>query len=273
MKILIVDRDDVASKLIASRLALVGHEIYEEPLKDQVVERVKETRFDVIFMDPSPLNSARQHVLNIRRAIRYYPYAILLGEQANAQEAIQSGMNDFIVKPIDPNLLDEKLLNAQGLMSLVSRLSDESEDFPSAGGVIAKSAFNQLFLSALDRADRYGEKSFILFVGLCNFNDIYHKEGPSAAEYSIAQLCQNLLKLRRQSDIFGQTAKHEYAFLLQRPADEQEPIQAANRFADMLVDFDNVFTSGGMPFEISVKLIEVPSGQILVEHNVMPKSK
>lgn len=272
MKILIVDRDEVASRFIASKLEPIGHEIFEEPVKDNIVTRARETVFDIIFIDPSPLNSAHQNVLNIRRGLRYYPYIILVGENATKQEAIDSGVNDFLPKPVDPVLLDEKLFFAQDLMKLVKRLGDESEDSKSAGGIIAKSAFNQLFLSALDRSSRYGEKSFLLFISLSNYNDINHNEGVSAADFAVASMCQNLMTLRRQSDIVGQTGKNEYCLLIQRPNNDSEPVQAADRFADMILNFDNVHTATGVPFQVNVMLMEVPSGKIVVNHNVSPSA-
>ena len=67
------------------------------------------------------------------------------------------GCNDLLKKPVSGEKLIVKSENAERMVGLVERIGDDSEDFPSAGGVIAKSAFNQLFLSSIDRADRYGE--------------------------------------------------------------------------------------------------------------------
>lgn len=273
MKIMIVDRDEVASRLMASKLEAVGYQVLEEPSKENAKERAIEAIYDVIIMDPAPLTDVRQHVFNIRRAVRYRPYFILSCEDATYDMAIEAGMNHFLSKPVDSVLLDEKLYSAEELKRLLDRFADEAEDFPSGGGIIAKSAFNQLFLSAIDRADRYGEEAYVLFITLDNYNDIYHGEGPSSADNATAQLCSNVMAIRRQSDIVGQTGKNEYSLLLQRPNDKAEPKQAADRFADMVLDFPHVFTENGQPFEVSVRLMELPSGQISVNHRVVAKKK
>lgn len=272
MKILIVDRDDMTAQLIKSKLEPMGHQIFEETVKNNAVDRLNGEEFDIILLDPSPLTSARPVVLNIRRTVTNYPYIILLGQNATQEEAIKAGMNDYLAKPLDPSLLDQKMANAERLLALVERIGDDSEDFPSAGGVIAKSAFNQLFLSAMDRADRYGERTFVLFISMSNYQNIYDMDGPYAADYAVAKLSQYLVLLRRQSDIIGQTAKYEYALLLQRPVYETEPLEAASRFAESLAGFEDIVSTGSTPVEITVSLIDLPVGSTVAEHVVTPGS-
>lgn len=273
MKILIIDNDDVSAQLINARLEPMGHHIMVEKSKEAGVQLALENVYDLILFDPSPMNSAQSHVLNIRRSVRYYPYFLLLKEGANREQAVESSMNDFVDKPVDGVQLDEKIYHAEQLRKVLKQFGDGNEDFKSAGGVIAKSAFNQLFLSSLDRASRYGEKSYVLFIRLSNYKDTYHDEGPSSADNAVAALCKNLMELHRRSDVVGQTGKSEYCLLIQRPNDEQESIMAADRLTEKLLDFPNVFTEGGKPFNLHVRLMEIPTGKIIVEHNVTAKDK
>ena len=270
MKILIVDRDDLSAQLIKSKLEPMGHKVLQESAKNSAIERLASDPCDVIFLDPAPLTSARPAVLNIRRSTGDYPYVILMSSTATREEAIKAGTNDLLTKPLDGSILAEKMNNADRLLKLVKRIGDDSEDFPSAGGVIAKSAFNQLFLSGIDRADRYGESTFVLFISMSNYKEIYQMDGPYAADYAVAKLSQYLVLLRRQSDIIGQTAKYEYALLLQRPIYETEPVDAANRFAESLAGFGDIVSSGSTPVQITISLIDLPIGSKLVEHVITP---
>jgi len=273
MKILIIDHDDVSAQLINARLEPMGHNIMVEKSKEAGVKLALDNVYDLILFDPTPMNSAQSHVLNIRRSVRYYPYFLLFKEGADRAQAVESGMNDFVGKPVDGAELDEKIYHAEELGKVLKQFGDETEDFKSAGGVIAKSAFNQLFLSSLDRASRYGEVSYVLFIRLVNYNDIYHDEGPSSADNAVAALCKNLMTLYRRSDVVGQTAKSEYCLLIQRPNNEEEPVMAADRLTEQLVDFPNVFTEGDKPFNIHVRLMEIPTGKTIVEHDVVAKEK
>lgn len=268
MKILIIDRENITTQLMAPRLEPLGHKLTEEPVKNSAVERLAKENYDMIFIDPSPLTSARPLILNLRRAAGNYPYIVQTGQEGSTVEAIKSGANGFMAKPVDPEELDRHVDNAKYLTALIKRMGDDSEDFPSAGGIIAKSAFNQLFLSAIDRADRYGERTYIVFIGISNYRDIYEREGPYAADYSVAKLSQYLVRLRRQSDIIAQTGIQEYALLLQRPVYETEPREAANRFAEAVATFEDLYKTDGIKPQVSIILTDLPGGSRLSSYTI-----
>lgn len=272
MKVLAVDRDEMTLQMIKSKLEARGNKVFPETSKNNAIDRLANEQFDMIILDPAPLTSPRPVILNIRRSVGNYPYIFLLSDNATQEEAIKAGANDILNKPLDMDTFDHKIDNARFFSSLVARIGDDSEDFPSAGGVIAKSAFNQLFLSAIDRADRYGEHSYVLFISMSNYKEILDLDGPYAAEYAVAKLSQYLVRLRRQSDIIGQTAKYEYALLLQRPLYETEPVEAANRFAEALSKYDGMSAGGPQDVEVTVSLIEIPVGRKVKEHTIVPGS-
>ncbi len=270
MKILVVDQDKLVTQLLRSKLEPVGHQIVEEPVKNNAVEKLANDDFDIVMLDPAPLTTPRPLILSMRRSVANYPYILISSETIPRSEAVQAGANDLLSKPIDPEAVFNSIDNAKRLIKVVQNLSDDSEDFPSAGGVIAKSAFNQLFLSAMDRADRYGEQTYILRIALSNHTEIASTDGIYAAEFAVAKLCQYLVLLRRQSDIIGQTGKNEYSLLLQRPEQASEPADAANRFAQQLSQYKDIDASGRVPVEITVSLLDVPSGEMRIEHVFKP---
>ncbi|MCB9983773.1 MAG: response regulator transcription factor [Rhodospirillales bacterium] len=270
MKILVVDQDSMSAQLIRSKLEAQGHQVVEEKVKNNAVDRMAGDDFDVVLLDPSPLTNPRPLILNARRVVKNYPYIVIMSQSLSEEEALKSGVNEMLAKPIDPEALQKKIANARRLIDVVRRIGDESEDFPSAGGVIAKSAFNQLFLSAIDRADRYGERTYILQISLSNYRQLLEGSGPYAAEFAVAKLCQYLVLLRRQSDVIGQTGKNEYSLLLQRPVYETEPLEAANRFAQELGALKDIDSGRAEPAEITVSLLAVPSGAQMVEHVFKP---
>jgi CheY-like chemotaxis protein len=252
--------------MLRSKLEALGHQVSEEAVKNTAVERMTGEVFDVVFLDPSPLTSSRPIVLNIRRTMKTYPYIFLMSDSITKEEALKAGVNDLYPKPLDNSVLEQRMGSAGRLTDLVAHMGDDSEDFPSAGGVIAKSAINQLFLSAIDRADRYGERTYLLQISISNYKNIRDMDGPYAADYAVAKLCQYLVLLRRQSDIIGQTRKYEYTLMLQRPIYETEPVEAANRFAESLSKLEDIVSSGSAPVEISVTLLDVPTGSQIVKH-------
>jgi len=270
MQIMIIDHEEATAQMLMSKLHSHGHPVSIETNKDNAVQRAIAEKTEMFLVDPSPLSSARQFILNMRRHLPNYPYVFAFSGDISFDDAIKSGANDLFAKPLDLESIPEKLRNAEYLVELVNRIGDDSEDFPSAGGVIAKSAFNQLFLSSLERADRYAERTYVLFISVSNYQEILEMDGAYAADYAVAKLSQYLVRLRRQSDIIGQTAKYEYALLLQRPIYETEPVEAANRFAESLSQCSDIVSSGLTPVEITVSLSELPVGKIVKRHVLTP---
>ncbi|MCB1651717.1 MAG: response regulator [Alphaproteobacteria bacterium] len=270
MKILIVDNEALTAQLIQSRMEPLGHQVTAEPSKNKAADRVKSGEYGIILLDPSPLTSPRPLIADIRRQAGNYPYIVILSETIEEEVATQLGGNDLLKKPIDLEKLDEKVENAKHFAKLVKRITDDSEDFPSAGGIIAKSAFNQLFLSAIDRADRYGENTYLLFISLENYNEIYTANGPYAADYAVAKLSQFLVKIRRQSDIIGQTANNEYCLLLQRPLYETEPMEATQRFMEAIMGFEGFASLEAESIRIRTTLTQIPLGRRLIDQIFEP---
>lgn len=266
MKILVIDRDTLSTQLIRSRLEALGHRVVEETVKNEALTRLEREAFDAVFIDPAPLNNARPLVLGVRRSAKSYLYTVLMSHDMAQEEAIRSGANDMLSKPLDAAHMEDMIGNVERLTGLIRRIGDESEDFPSAGGVIAKSAFNQLFLACIDRADRYGERSFLVFISVANYKEIVANEGAYSADYASAKLSQYLVRLRRQSDLIAQTGKGEFCLMLQRPVYETEPMEAAARFAEALGRLDDICATDTTHVQVAVRLVTLPVGELMAEH-------
>ena len=278
MKILILDRDQLASQMISSRLKddeTLGEDIHidEEMVKGDAMEKVTSEGYDIVMVDPAPLNDAKAIVMNIRRVARKYPYVIIMGEDLQIEDVNKVGANNFVNKPLDAQDLKQKIIQARALQEFGGRLSDSSEDFPSAGGVISKSAFNQLYLSAVDRGWRYVESAHILSFTFENYDEILKMDGPHHANYSISKLAQHLTKLRRQSDVIGQTGANEYSLLLQRTDKENEAVDAAKRFTANIEEINDFLPEEGNAIRLRITLMKLPTGhdsfnEVIIKSNV-----
>ncbi len=273
MKILIIDRDEMFSNLLAGKIRAAGHEVIVKSIKNDAIEALETSDIDAIYFDPSPLNDPKALLLQIRRMVRNYPYTIIMAPEMTTELANQSGCNDGLAKPLDPQALTISLENAERMTTLIRSIGDESTDFPSGGGVISKSAFNQLFLSAVDRVSRYSELAHVLFISIENYEDIKLDDGKYAADYAVSKLAQNLVRLRRQSDVLGQTAINEYAILLQRPLSSTESPDAAKRFASNLEDQHDITSNGITDLLIKVNLVHLPNGNLDFTHTSRIKAQ
>ncbi len=271
MKSLIIDRDSLSVQLLKSKLEELGHKVFDEQVKNDALPLIKEHRPDIIFFDHLPLPDPQPLLLEIKRTAVKVPYLVLLSQNTSKADAIKAGCNDLLQKPISGDAVREVADNGLRLSRLIDAMGDEREDFPSAGGVIAKSAFNQLFRAAIDRACRYAELSYVVMITVENYDDIKIDYGAYASDYAVSKMAYHLAQLRRQSDIIGQTGKNQYALLLQRPLDEIEPVDAASRFASGLNALDDIAPPKCSSVQISVKLIHLPTGTLTAEHQIEAK--
>ena len=268
MKVLIIDRDDLSGPRIKEKIEALGHQVDLEPVKNNAVDLASREDYRLVFLDPAPLSNARPLILSLRRALRNYSYLVLTSSENDFTDFAQTGANAFLQKPFADEALSDVTESGVRLINILEGLGDDSLDFPSAGGVIAKSAFNQLFLSGIDRADRYNEQTFVVFITVDNYFDMLEKDGPYHADYAVATVSQHLSQIRRQSDIVGQVGKNEYGLLLQRPQYETEPVDAANRFAEELSKLESIKKSVESDPEIRIRLIELPTAKLIADHHI-----
>ena len=268
MKILIVDRDEMTANMIKSRIEPLGHTVSIHTEKGESLDNIVSQGWDVISMDPAPVINIKPMAMNIRRNVRRNVHLVLLSDSLNMEEAVNGGFNEILSKPINPTVIEGIIERAEYMNNLMRHLSNDDIDFPSAGGVIAKSAYNQLFLSCIDRAGRYGETAHTILISFENYNTIAANDGTYDAEMIAAKLAQHLVRIRRQSDIIAQIRSNEYALLLLRPLNESEPTEAANRFAEYLSKCTDLPTTPYMDIEIGIRLLSLPQGEKIIEHKV-----
>jgi CheY-like chemotaxis protein len=270
-RVLLIDPDMAHGQLLAGHLANLPAIVQVANNRTEATAMMAQERFSVVMVDPSPMRDLHNLVLSLRQKIPTYAYiALMLADESVLEglDSLRTGANIVVRKPVGKLLGLQILEQAVMVGDILARLNDPSTDYPSTRGIIAKSAFCQLFTASLDRADRYGEEAHVLFIKLLNYNQIKVMVDEYHAGIAAATLAQQLSRLRRQSDILAQTGDHEYALLLQRPAYSNEPAEAALRFADALSNNPVLASSAGMPLDIEIKMIELPSGALSAHHEI-----
>lgn len=269
MDILVIDRESLTNQLITSKLGAKGHKVTVEQNKNAAFELLGARPFDCVMVDPAPLSEARPVIIGVWKSLKSAakPYLMLLSKAATTEDAILAGANDVLIKPLSSQELDEKIGNAARLIEVARMLSRE-DNVHSTGGMIGKAAFNQLFLSATDRAFRYGERSLVVFVRLTNHEKLQSSLQPEAFDGVMEKLAKQMTYMRRQSDVIGRLGADDFAILLQRPQYESEPIDAINRFVEELEKFCAAYEAGPVKPEIHLQLVELPQGALHAERFV-----
>lgn len=268
MKILVVDRDDITANLIKSRAEPMGHYVLIHPEKGEKLDHTLRQEWNLVMIDPAPMTAIRPLVMGIKRNLRSSSHIVLMSDSIGEREAIDSGCNDLLSKPLDRSKIEPLINRADFMTQLTAHLSNDKIDFPSAGGVISKSAYNQLFLSCIDRAGRYGEGSYTIFFTINNYNAIITESGEYEASMVSAKLARHLVRIRRQSDIIAQIRENEYALLLLKTMTDSEPMEATHRFIEFLGRCTDLPATPYMDVDITVALVSLPHGEKVVEHKL-----
>jgi PleD family two-component response regulator len=272
MDILVIDRESLTNQLISSKLQARGHTVVTEPNKNEAFDKIKNGNFDCILLDPAPLSDARPVMIGIWKSLRAHtkPYLIMISKTATQEEAIASGTNDVLLKPFSAADLDTKIGNAERLIEITRHLAKE-DNVHSTSGMIGKAAFNQLFLSAIDRSFRYGERSFIVFLSMMNYDGIVTALGEAAAAETLQKLTEKVTSMRRQSDVIGRLGASDFGILLQRPQYETEPTDAFTRFYEIIDKFYNAFKDPAAAPQVELSLVSLPQGA-LHEERIVPQT-
>jgi phosphoserine phosphatase RsbU/P len=123
MKILIAEDDTVSGLTLEGALKAKGHECTNVTDGRQAWTTLQHSPFSVLITDyRMPEMDGFELARRIRAANRPdYTYIILLTAQssrANYLEAIQAGVDDFLSKPFDPDLLHARLHVAERIVNL-----------------------------------------------------------------------------------------------------------------------------------------------------------
>ena len=269
MSILIVSNKPEQQAYLSALFAAQERECFGADDLIVAAEMLSDQAYEVVVFCVDGQVDVETSLLMLRRSAKDYLYVAVLGEDLTEDNAINAGANCLLPVDADAAGIADLLVCVSSLGGLTRLIGDESEDFPSAGGIIARSAFYQLYLSGIDRAGRYGEQSYVISIKIDNYAELYEIGGPYVSDYAGASLSQYLASLRRQSDIIGQIGRGAYALLLQRPANPQEPMAAVRRFADALSDSDEFVKDLTMPLKVHVSLIKIPSGVLLYDEVVV----
>ncbi len=113
-RILVVDDDPDVLRVVEKVLALSQHEVFTAVDAVKAMDLLNASRFDLLISDANmPQFSGFELVRTVKNNKRFERMAIAmltgLREKKDIEKAIRAGVDDYIIKPIDPMLLLEKV--------------------------------------------------------------------------------------------------------------------------------------------------------------------
>lgn len=132
MNFLIVDDDPAILKLVQGLLLLENHKVTLSESALQAIQLISHGDFDILLTDATmPQHSGFDLVRSLKKREigQNLTIAMLTGrsEKSDIEQALELGVQDYIVKPIDPQLFMEKV---QKLVERHKRKTGERPEMP-----------------------------------------------------------------------------------------------------------------------------------------------
>lgn len=136
LHLLIVEDDEALALQLAEQLRLIGHSALIVHDGRRAIEAVASAHFDAIILDRVLPSMDGMAVLRSLRANNILTPVIMmtaLGQSRQKVEGLESGADDYVVKPVDPAELNARL---QALVRARGWVEKGSDETLRAGGLV-----------------------------------------------------------------------------------------------------------------------------------------
>ena len=135
MKILIAEDDTIPALVLRRALEKLGHEVWVEPDGEKAWDLLRGQQFRLVMTDwMMPHLTGVELCRNIReREGRPYVYIILLTVKSSPEDrafAMAAGIDDFLVKPVDPAELVARIEVAERMIALKDQIAAAPSSLP-----------------------------------------------------------------------------------------------------------------------------------------------
>jgi two-component system chemotaxis response regulator CheY len=228
MNILVAD-DDATSRLITQvALRSLGHECHTVSDGAQAWEAFRSRQPDVVISDwMMPGLTGLELCRDIRcDTAGRYPYFIMVSSQGALDqilEGMSAGADDYLVKPLDPDDLQARLVAAARVTSLHRQLSDERIELAGLNRELAALARRdpltglgnrralQEDLTLLEaRVNRYGHTYCVALLDIDNFKSYNDSHGHQAGDEALRTVAEQLKVQARSGDALYRYGGEEF---------------------------------------------------------------
>jgi two-component system, cell cycle response regulator len=209
MKILVADDDPTSRLIVQMALRSLGHECHTVADGAQAWDAFRWGRPDVVISDwIMPRLSGVELCVKVRACTDHYTYFIMVSSQGDVEEILagmSAGVDDYLVKPLDSDALEARLIAAARVTSVHHQLADQRSALEQLNHELAtiarcdpltglgnRRALEEDLEGLEARVSRYGHSYCMALFDVDHFkayNDTYgHQAGDTALQAVAAEL-------------------------------------------------------------------------------------
>jgi two-component system cell cycle response regulator len=238
MKILIADDELVSRRMLQALLTMWGYEVVSVADGNAAFEQLKAPDAPrVVLLD---WVMPGMNGIEVCRAVRRdrpepYTYMLLLtakDAKENVVEGLESGADDYLIKPWDPDELKARLRTGQRILQLEDRLVEARETMRFKAThdhltfLLNRGAIVDLLERELVRTLREKGCTIVMLGDLDHFKNVNDAHGHSVGDEVLQETAQRLLGSVRSYDFVGRYGGEEFLLVLNNCDTSQAMLRA-----------------------------------------------
>ncbi len=282
--VLVVDDDDVCRRKTCAQLVAAGFEVHEAVDGFEAYQAILEKQHALILTDwAMPRMDGIQLIRNLRTsALNWYPYVLLLTSQGDRAIGMESGADDFLNKPVDGQVLVQRLQVGHRIIRLHETLCENNARLNAANEQLTELAVKDVLSGLLNRraffehAEREWKRSVrydlpisCLLMDIDHFKRVNDTLGHPAGDSVIRKVGEVIRQTFRESDVLGRYGGEEFSVVLY-DCDIDSAAEIAERLRKTIeilrmpeIEKDFQFT---LSLGLASRTLEVVNLDALVEH-------
>jgi len=225
--------------------------LYQASNGEEGLALFKEKRPDIILTDINmPKMSGLDMALVIKHIDRTIPIVIIsaFDEKSILLDAINIGIDGFVVKPVDIEKLIEKLEEiAQNLLNCIDAEKAREDalkkkeqklyelaHYDTLTSIPNRFLFQQKLTSTIQRAEEQKYNTALFFIDLDDFKIINDSYGHKAGDSVLIDFVENIKKVIRKTDTFARIGGDEFAMIVENFTTKKSLEQMAQKILEAI---------------------------------------
>jgi diguanylate cyclase (GGDEF)-like protein len=232
LRVIVAEDDRATRRLLGAMVRDLGHEVVMTADGDEAWSEYQAGGADVIITDwKMPIVDGGELIRRIRsQPVGAYTYVIVvtsLAERSHALEAVKSGTDDYLPKPIHPVDLEVRLSIAARVTSLHSALLFQRKELWQLNRDAASTARTDPLTglgnryrmledleAARARAERYGHASWLALGDIDRLASYTERHGHLAGDRVVGEVADALRRTGRKGDVLFRCGGDEFLVVL-----------------------------------------------------------
>jgi two-component system cell cycle response regulator len=256
MKVMIVDDEPISRRILENFLIECGYEVLSASDGMEALETIRSP--DAPRLVISDWMMPKMNGVELCEKIRgmekeQYIYFILLTTKAEKRDVIkglESGADDFIVKPFDREELKYRVKIGERIINLEQRIMQlANTDYLT--GVLNRRAFMERMNGEINRSIRNKKEISIILMDIDHFKKVNDKFGHQVGDLVLQRFTERVLMASRSYDFVGRYGGEEFIIGLPQTTLEQA-FQAAERMRKNIEKMESPLNDNPqIPFRIT----------------------